>query len=90
MTTCELARCGDGLVQLGVEACDDGNDDGDECTTACALPRCGDGFVQRGVEECDDGNDDETDNCNVPVNLLSAVTATFGPGRGLRRWECDR
>lgn len=35
--TCEVARCGDGVVQLGVEACDDGNQvDDDACSNACA------------------------------------------------------
>lgn len=34
--SCTTARCGDGVVQLGVEACDDGNDvDTDTCTSAC-------------------------------------------------------
>jgi len=27
LSTCAEARCGDGLVFLGVEACDDGDDD---------------------------------------------------------------
>ena len=34
MSTCLIARCGDGVVQEGVEACDDGNDDN---TDACWL-----------------------------------------------------
>jgi cysteine-rich repeat protein len=62
---CAFARCGDGLVQAGVEGCDDGNavpDDG--CTTACALPSCGDGIVQAG-EDCDDGNSDDSDDCTT-------------------------
>ena len=34
----ETARCGDGIVQEGQEACDDGNEtDGDECRNNCAL-----------------------------------------------------
>jgi len=55
-STCRLARCGDGLLQEGVELCDAGtaNDDQGRCTRACAPPRCGDGIVQLG-EICDDG-----------------------------------
>jgi cysteine-rich repeat protein len=30
LSTCKVARCGDGLVQAGVEACDDANDDEDD------------------------------------------------------------
>ena len=34
--TCEPARCGDGIVQIDVEECDDGNtSDEDDCTSAC-------------------------------------------------------
>ena len=30
ISNCQLARCGDGFLERGVEACDDGNaDDGD-------------------------------------------------------------
>jgi cysteine-rich repeat protein len=82
---CELARCGDGFVQNGLEACDDGNlNNADECTDRCALPLCGDGEVQP-PEECDDGNDNNVDacrdNCLRPCgdeecvcSLLSTVT----------------
>ena len=54
--SCKAARCGDGLVQEGVELCDagEGNDDQGPCTRACEPPRCGDGIVQLG-EICDHG-----------------------------------
>ena len=53
----ESAACGDGLLEVGVEACDDGNqDDGDGCTSLCELAICGDGFIQKDVEQCDDEN----------------------------------
>lgn len=56
LNDCTPARCGDGLVNVGVEACDDGNDDDtDDCTSNCRLPRCGDGFVHVGSEQCDEG-----------------------------------
>ena len=61
---CKVAKCGDGSVQDGVEACDDGNmTDTDACTNACKAAACGDGIVQAGVEECDDGNMTDTDSC---------------------------
>ena len=72
---CERARCGDGLVFVGVEQCDDGNDDEtDGCTTRCGPPGCGDGILQAG-EVCDDGNNDETDAC-----LPSCLPARCGDG----------
>ncbi len=62
-TQCKQAFCGDGFVQTGVEACDDGNKvDDDACSNACALKDCGDGMIQPG-EQCDDGNAIETDAC---------------------------
>jgi cysteine-rich repeat protein len=72
---CAFARCGDGLVQKGVEGCDDGNTvDNDACTNNCALPTCGDGVVQTG-EECDDGNKDDGDACTS-----RCLTAKCGDG----------
>ena len=62
--TCELARCGDGVVQNGVEACDDGNDiETDGCRNTCVVAACGDGVVHAEVEACDDGNDSDADAC---------------------------
>jgi cysteine-rich repeat protein len=65
LTTCRRARCGDSIVQEGVEACDDGNRRlTDGCAVDCQLARCGDGYVQTGVEACDDGNNDSGDGCS--------------------------
>ncbi len=76
---CQLATCGDGFVEAGVEACDDGNQfDNDSCTSACTPPVCGDGIVN-GSEECDDGNSDPNDGCANCMNSLTctgAVSAT--------------
>lgn len=39
---CQLAACGDGAVQVGVEECDDGNRvDDDECSNNCLMPEVG-------------------------------------------------
>ena len=57
---CNAARCGDGLVQVGMELCDDGRDNRDEgpCTPLCAPPTCGDGVLQE-PELCDDGENNK-------------------------------
>jgi cysteine-rich repeat protein len=77
--TCQLARCGDGLLRTDLaaehsdyEACDDGNSvDTDACLNVCTLARCGDGVLRElgadepneGSEECDDGNEVSNDGC---------------------------
>jgi cysteine-rich repeat protein len=51
---CRLAYCGDALVYVGREQCDDGNtDDTDTCLGTCVEASCGDGHVQVGREQCD-------------------------------------
>ena len=83
--SCTKARCGDGVVQAGVETCDDGNrDDSDACRNNCGPVSCGDGRVQP-PEACDDANADDSDAC-----LSSCVRAVCGDGylrAGLE--ECD-
>jgi len=55
-TLCTAAVCGDGFVQDGVEACDDGDDDeSNECTTLCAAPACDDGIVSGDESDLDCG-----------------------------------
>ncbi|MSP63502.1 MAG: DUF4215 domain-containing protein [Myxococcales bacterium] len=72
---CVKARCGDGVLHLGVEFCDDGNTtDGDACKGNCGPPRCGDGVLDAG-EGCDDGNKDSGDAC-----LTTCVKAFCGDG----------
>ena len=56
-------RCSDGLIQEGIEACDDGNDPTDNCLDDCTWAGCGDGIVQAGIEACDDGNEEDGDSC---------------------------
>ncbi len=45
--------CGDGLVQVGLETCDDGNTlSGDGCSATCQQELCGNGRIDMG-EECE-------------------------------------
>jgi len=71
--TCDLATCGDGLVQLGVEECDDGNLlDDDDCNNACISKYCTpsgqraafDTLGQNGASGCWDGNPCDNDHYN--------------------------
>lgn len=70
---CTIATCGDGIIQVGVEACDDGEANGDKaaCSATCTLNTCGDGEVN-GADECDlgEGNGPQsacTPNCTDNV-----------------------
>ena len=67
--------CGDGMIEPGIEQCDDGrnlstyNQPG--CGPGCkAVPRCGDGRVD-GLwgETCDDGNTAANDGCSAICQL---------------------
>ena len=43
-----MASCGDGVVQVGVEQCDDGNNgDDDACLISCKAAKCGDGTAAK-------------------------------------------
>ena len=42
--------CGDGVIWVDHETCDDQNlDDTDDCTNSCKLPTCGDGIPAGGA-----------------------------------------
>ena len=76
LNNCQLATCGDGVIQANVETCDDQNsDDTDACTNLCQRARCGDGVVFAGNEACDDGNLVSTDAC-----LNDCTVARCGDG----------
>jgi cysteine-rich repeat protein len=92
LSTCLLARCGDGHQKTGGpglnEECDDGNpSEEDDCLTSCRLNTCGDGFQdnQQPVREgCDDGNRVNGDAC---TNVC--ISATCGDGIVGPEEECD-
>src|SRR6185369_9202000 len=68
--TCEQERCGDGVINVFTEQCDDANpDDSDECPSLCFRSYCGDGFVRFGTEECDDANSADNDACRNSCKL---------------------
>ncbi|MFV8749256.1 fibrinogen-like YCDxxxxGGGW domain-containing protein [Nannocystaceae bacterium ST9] len=81
LSSCVESSCGDGFVNMGVEACDDGINDGSYggCAINCASlgPYCGDGQVDAMQEDCDDANIDLTDgcqdNCVVPASCLTLI-----------------
>lgn len=62
---CRLNICGDGLLLVGHEICDEGESNSDAygslCTKTCHPgPRCGDNVLQAEHEECDHGPDNDT------------------------------
>jgi cysteine-rich repeat protein len=66
-TGCTQTECGDGVLTIGIEECDDGNtNNGDGCSSACELENgqtCGNGILE-GNERCDDGNLINGDGCS--------------------------
>ena len=60
------SRCGDGIVDEGLEQCDDGNNvSGDGCRNDCLkTEECGDEIIDDG-EDCDDGNENPADGCDA-------------------------
>ena len=64
------ASCGDGVLTVPDEQCDDGNNlDGDGCSANCTIEEfCGDGIVN-GDEACDDGNNNDGDGCSANCTI---------------------
>ena len=96
---CKDAECGDNIVQIGVEQCDDGKNgvNTDQCTNSCTLTFCPDGTKQTpngvglggllndGNEQCDDGNLIFFDGC-----LNNCVNNICGDGYvNIGVEECD-
>ena len=80
LTSCNFARCGDGVVWANRELCDPGPnpaDAGGACNANCTVPSCGNGRVEP-PERCDDGNRDDEDACSA--RCLKALC-----GDGLRQ-----
>lgn len=66
---CLLAVCGDGMVLVGTEDCDDAGESA-TCNADCTVPSCGDGVHNLTAgEACDDGGDSET--CNADCTQVS-------------------
>ncbi len=84
---CQQARCGDNIIWLGNEGCDNGDANSDEpgaeCRTDCTNRRCGDGVIDPG-EECDDANDSEVDECANDCRRIVCGNRRVDPGE-----ECD-
>jgi cysteine-rich repeat protein len=74
--SCQFARCGDGVVNAGVEQCDDGNNNNeDACLQTCIKATCGNGQIDDG-EICDDGNRVSGDRC--PSNCAWPIPRAGG------------
>jgi len=90
--------CGDGIINLDWEECDDGNNlNGDGCSNECKKeapePYCGDGTINLDWEECDDGNNLNGDGCSneckketpkcINVDKTYVVDANLCDGAGI-------
>jgi cysteine-rich repeat protein len=83
---CTWAVCGDGIVWLGIEECDPGEDmigPNEACVPGCFLNVCGDGMPGPG-EACDDGNGIDGDGCNNDCAPGSCGDGLVDPGE-----QCD-
>jgi cysteine-rich repeat protein len=69
--------CGDGVIEHGVEVCDDAGDSA-RCNADCSMATCGDGLVNAAASEtCDDGA--ESSSCDAdctPASCGDGVTNT--------------
>jgi len=84
LSNCQLASCGDGIVHAGVEACDDGTNDGayGGCNPGCGAlaPHCGDGAVQPGTEHCDGATGFANVGCDGCLYDFSGITQLYCNG----------
>jgi cysteine-rich repeat protein len=86
--TCQMVRCGNGVVEQG-EQCDDSNiTSGDGCSATCQREFCGNGHIDTEAGEvCDDGDKNGTpdDPCSANCRSnLSCNNAIVDRGE-----ECD-
>ncbi|CAN5226203.1 hypothetical protein BH11MYX1_BH11MYX1_07040 [soil metagenome] len=74
--------CGDGTIDVALEACDDGNTtNGDGCSSDCRVEvqnPCGNGTLDTG-ETCDDGNSSASDGCSVTCQVEMGFMCTGSP-----------
>jgi len=79
LNSCVSASCGDGIVQMSVEQCDDGDENSDRpgarCRESCTRSTCGDGVIDPG-EACDDGAGG-SEGCSDSCQLQSAPWAVL-------------
>ncbi len=82
LSNCSAARCGDGVVHVGVEECDAGASNRDRvptpCRTDCTLALCTESVGGHG---CDDGNVCTDDRCHR--GLCRHVANTLGCDDGV-------
>lgn len=68
----QTSLCGNGVVNPGIETCDDGNttDDGNGCTASCQANNvCGNGIIESLYETCDDGGTANGDGCSDSCSI---------------------
>jgi cysteine-rich repeat protein len=86
--------CGDNMVNLSWEGCDDGaHIDGDGCSYGCIVEDegewCGDGVINQDWEECDDDNNADGDGCSKSC-MVEDEGEWCGDGVINQDWEeCD-
>ncbi len=88
--------CGDSMVNLSWETCDDGNSgDEDGCSSGCQIEGlageyCGDGEINLDWEVCDDGNNGDGDGCSSGCQVEGLTGEYCGDGEVNLDWEtCD-
>jgi cysteine-rich repeat protein len=76
------AVCGDGIIDVATETCDDGNTtSGDGCSSTCQIEtvnKCGNGQID-GAETCDDGNQAGSDGCSAQCTVEPGYMCTGTP-----------
>ncbi|MFT3697631.1 MAG: DUF4215 domain-containing protein [Kofleriaceae bacterium] len=76
------STCGDGVVDVATEQCDDGNTtNGDGCSSTCKIEvvnKCGNGALDSG-EVCDDGNTASNDGCSATCMVEAGYMCTGTP-----------
>jgi cysteine-rich repeat protein len=69
-------RCGDLVVNVLGEECDDGDEDDSDGCIDCRFATCGDGHLRDSIEDCDDANTLDGDAC--PATCMACDGTTWG------------